>query len=73
MNNYGLTNLVEAYQKYGGDLADLVGYGQYTTFGQVISGMDIVDAIAKVETNPSNDKPLEDVVIESIEITTYSK
>ena len=72
-SNYGLENYVEAYKQFGGDLADLVGYGQYTTFGQVISGMDVVDKIAKVETNPSNDKPLEDVVIESIEITTYSK
>ena len=72
LKSYGLDNLNEAYKKYGGDLYDLVGYGQYTTFGQVINGMDIVDKIAKVETN-SNDKPLEDVVIESIEITTYSK
>lgn len=70
MKNYGLDNYIEAYKKYGGDLADLVGYAQYTTFGQVIEGMDIVDKIAKVETN-SKDKPLEDVVIESIEITTY--
>lgn len=73
LDNYGLGNFKEAYKKFGGDLADLVGYGQYTTFGQVIEGMDIVDKIAKVETNPSNDKPLEDVIIESIEITTYNK
>ncbi|MBR1540959.1 MAG: peptidylprolyl isomerase [Clostridia bacterium] len=72
MKSYGLENFIEAYKKYGGDLADLVGYGQYTTFGQVIDGMDVVDKIAKVETN-SKDKPLSDVVIESIEITTYSK
>lgn len=71
LKNYGLENFIEVYKLYGGDLADLVGYGQYTTFGQVISGMDVVDKIAKVETNPSNDKPLEDVVIESIEITNY--
>lgn len=72
MKSYGLENFIEAYKKYGGDLADLVGYGQYTTFGQVIDGMDVVDKIAKVETN-SKDKPLTDVVIESIEITTYKK
>ena len=71
MQRYGLDNFIEAWKKFGGDLADLVGYGQYTTFGQVIEGMDVVDKIAKVETNPANDKPLEDVVIESIEITTY--
>ena len=73
LQSYGLENFIESYKVYGGDLVDLVGYGQYTTFGQVVSGMDVVDKIAKVETNPSNDKPLEDVVIESIEITTYSK
>ena len=72
LESYKLGNLKSAYKQYGGDLVDLVGYGQYTTFGQVIEGMDIVDKIAKVETD-SNDKPLEDVVIESVEITTYSK
>ena len=70
LESYKLGNLKSAYKQYGGDLVDLVGYGQYTTFGQVIEGMDI--KIAKVETD-SNDKPLEDVVIESVEITTYSK
>ena len=70
MQYYGLTNLIEAWKTYGGDLANLVGYGQYTTFGQVFEGMDVVDAIAQVETN-SSDKPLSDVIIESIEITTY--
>ncbi len=41
--------------------------GQYATFGMVTEGMDVVDAIAKVETN-SSDKPLTDVVITSIRI-----
>ena len=39
-------------------------------FGQVIDGMDVVDSIATVETN-SSDKPTTDVVIDSIEVTTY--
>ncbi|WP_321347059.1 peptidylprolyl isomerase [uncultured Draconibacterium sp.] len=34
----------------------------YTVFGQVISGMDVVDSIAGVETNPA-DKPIDDVRI----------
>lgn len=42
----------------------------YTVFGQVYEGMDVVDAIAAVETD-SSDKPLEDVVIESIDVSTY--
>ena len=44
--------------------------GNYTVFGQVYDGMDVVNDIAQVETN-YNDRPLNDVVIESIEITTY--
>lgn len=44
----------------------------HTVFAQVYKGMDVVDEIAAVETNES-DKPLTDVVIESIEITTYKK
>ncbi len=42
----------------------------YTVFGQVYEGMDVVDAIAAVETD-DNDKPLEDVVITGIEVGTY--
>ena len=42
----------------------------YTVFGQVIEGMDVVDAIAAVQTD-ENDKPTEDVVIEKAEIVKY--
>ncbi len=49
----------------------------YTIFGQVIDGMDVVHAIGEVETydgtNGQQDKPVEDVVINSIEITQYTK
>ena len=51
-------------------------YLQYTVFGQVFEGMDIVDKIAKVETHTTEDgqadKPVNDVVIEKVEITTYN-
>lgn len=66
-------SLIEAYKKYEGDIVDLYYGDLYTVFGQVYQGMDVVDKIAAVETNASNNKPLEDVVIESIEISTYSK
>ncbi|WP_409968748.1 peptidylprolyl isomerase [Bengtsoniella intestinalis] len=39
--------------------------GDYAAFGKVTSGLEVVDAIAAMETN-SSDKPLEDVVIASI-------
>lgn len=42
---------------------------RHTVFGQVYDGMDVVDAIAAVETD-RDDKPKKDVVIESIEIKT---
>jgi len=40
---------------------------QYTIFGFVTEGLDIIDKIASVETG-DGDKPVNDVVIESIEI-----
>lgn len=42
--------------------------GQYAAFGKVTEGMDTVDKISSVATN-GNDKPLEDVVIESVKVT----
>ncbi len=41
--------------------------GQYTAFGEVIEGYDVVDKIGKVQTG-AMDKPLEDVVIKKITV-----
>ena len=63
----------ELYAKHGGNI-HLDGAWRatagHTVFGQVYAGMDVVDAIAKVETG-TNNKPVADVIIESIEILTY--
>ena len=64
------------YKKEGGNpqldgAFNMIGRG-HTVFAQVIDGMDVVDAIAAVETD-SNNKPLDDVIIETVEVTTYSK
>ena len=45
--------------------------GKHSVFGQVFEGMDIVNAIATVERNPS-DKPLEDITINSVLIETQA-
>ncbi len=44
--------------------------GGYTVFGWVYEGMDVVDAIAAVSTD-GMDRPLDDVIIEYIEVLEY--
>ncbi len=39
----------------------------YTIFGKVISGQDVVDKIGKVKTN-TNDKPISDVVMKKVTV-----
>jgi cyclophilin family peptidyl-prolyl cis-trans isomerase len=42
--------------------------GKHTAFGQVTSGMDVVDAIEGAATGPG-DRPLEDVTMEKVTVT----
>lgn len=54
----------EAYKTIGGTpFLD----NEYTVYGEVTDGLDVVDAIQEVKTN-SQDRPLKDVVIEAVEI-----
>lgn len=46
--------------------------GQYTVFGEVIEGLDVVCQILTLPTD-SNDRPLQDVVINRMIIEQYSK
>ncbi len=56
--------ITEAYANLGG--TPWLDF-RHTVFGQVVEGMDTVDAIASVEVAAA-DKPVNDVVINSIEI-----
>lgn len=42
--------------------------GNHTIFGIVVKGYDVVEKISRVQTTEFNDKPVEDVIIETIEI-----
>ncbi len=59
-------DIVEAYKENGG--TPWLDF-RHTVFGQVFSGMDTVDNIAKVKVG-MNDKPQNDVIINSIDIVT---
>jgi len=58
---------VEAYKQLGG--TPWLDF-RHTVFGQVYEGIETVDAIANVEVG-AMDKPINDVVIEGIEIVVF--
>ncbi len=69
--SYGLTFTdvqKETYKKTGG-VPSLDG--GYTVFGQVIDGLDIIFQLSYVATD-ANDKPLADVVMESVKLSEYN-
>ena len=63
----------DIYEKHGGNLhldGSFRRSGGHTVFGQIFEGLDIMEDIANAVTN-SDYKPLVDIHIKSVEITTY--
>lgn len=65
----------EAYNSAGSQFFILMAdkdtlQGQYAAFGKVFSGMNILQKLSQCEVD-SNDKPREDIIIESIRVETY--
>lgn len=79
LNSEKVTDAVKkVYEKAGGNWyldnalstsLNAQGTG-YTVFGQVFEGMEVIEAISAVKTNSDN-KPEEDVVIQSVQIVAY--
>ena len=68
MNSAGYrAEVVSAYQTAGG--APYLDYTD-TVLGQVYEGMDVVDAIGQTAVD-ENQKPCEDITINSVSIETY--
>lgn len=65
-------SVLDYYREHGGAThLEYIFGNPYTIFGQAISGMDVVDKIAATEVD-ANDKPVNDIIIESITFAPYS-
>ena len=69
MQSAGYTaNVIEAYKELGGQPS--LDY-EYTIFGQVFEGLDIVQEIANSKTDKWN-RPKKDITVSSVSISSYT-
>ncbi|MGB3343143.1 MAG: peptidylprolyl isomerase [Aequorivita sp.] len=47
--------------------------GRHTIFGEIVEGQDVVDAIGELETEKPGDKPIQDVIIQKVNIIKRGK
>lgn len=47
--------------------------GRHTIFGEIVEGQDVVDAIGELETEKPGDKPVQDVIIQKVNIIKRGK
>lgn len=69
---YGVEFNDEAIEKYTQKGGAPWLYRLHTVFGQVYEGLDVLDAVAEAEVG-SQDKPVKDVIIDTIKIFEYDK
>ena len=63
-------DVIQAYKELGGTpWLD----GMHTVFGQVFDGMGVVESISNVEVSQGDDKPKDDIIINSIEIVKFGE
>lgn len=67
VKDYYPTEVINGYLENSGVFQ--LDFG-YTVFGQVVEGLEVVESIQKVETD-ANDKPIEDVIIKKVTLSTY--
>jgi peptidyl-prolyl cis-trans isomerase B (cyclophilin B) len=60
--------VINAYKQLGG-YPQFTGF--YTVFGQVVGGMDVVNQIVSSDYDEETGRPVENLVIESIELSAY--
>ncbi len=70
-NSGGSQFFINLVDNLGLDFDKEPAASKHPVFGRVVKGMEVVDAIAQVETNP-RDVPIEPVIVEKVEIKEAS-